>query len=338
MTDEANRSCKTPETPVAIACRDGVVLRGHLWEAAAIAKAGRVVMNPATGVPARFYHRYARFLADHGFDVLTYDYRGIGLSRPERLRGCGYRWRDWGELDFDAAVRFMDGCGDGPLLAVGHSIGGFLPGLAESGARLTRMLTVGAQFAWWGDYERSQRFRLFLKWHLAMPALTALCGYFPGRRLGWLEDLPAGVANEWSFRGPRFERSHPRDARSIVTARMAAFGASILAVTMSDDELGTVAAARRTLRCYGFADRTLVHLSPADCGRDAIGHFNLFHDMHASGFWLDTILWLRDGLNPWPNRTVDLEKPLQCDASALPSARILGRPYYRDSAAAFDRA
>ena len=338
MTDEANRSCKTPETPVAIACRDGVVLRGHLWEAAAIAKAGRVVMNPATGVPARFYHRYARFLADHGFDVLTYDYRGIGLSRPERLRGCGYRWRDWGELDFDAAVRFMDGCGDGPLLAVGHSIGGFLPGLAESGARLTRMLTVGAQFAWWGDYERSQRFRLFLKWHLAMPALTALCGYFPGRRLGWLEDLPAGVANEWSFRGPRFERSHPRDARSIVTARMAAFGASILAVTMSDDELGTVAAARRTLRCYGGADRTLVHLSPADCGRDAIGHFNLFHDMHASGFWLDTILWLRDGLNPWPNRTVDLEKPLQCDASALPSARILGRPYYRDGAAAFDRA
>lgn len=338
MTDEANRSCKTPETPVAIACRDGVVLRGHLWEAAATAKAGRVVMNPATGVPARFYHRYARFLADHGFDVLTYDYRGIGLSRPERLRGCGYRWRDWGELDFDAAVRFMDGCGDGPLLAVGHSIGGFLPGLAESGARLTRMLTVGAQFAWWGDYERSQRFRLFLKWHLAMPALTALCGYFPGRRLGWLEDLPAGVANEWSFRGPRFERSHPRDARSIVTARMAAFGASILAVTMSDDELGTVAAARRTLRCYGGADRTLVHLSPADCGRDAIGHFNLFHDMHASGFWLDTILWLRDGLNPWPNRTVDLEKPLQCDASALPSARILGRPYYRDSATAFDRA
>ncbi len=328
MIDEPVRPRESLPKPVAIACRDGLSLHGHLWESASRGKSGRVVINPATGVPARFYHRYARFLAARGFDVLTYDYRGIGLSRPGRLRGCGYRWRDWGELDFEAAIRFLDGRGHGPLLVVGHSIGGFLPGLAESGARVTRMLTVGAQFAWWGDYAQSRRLKLFLKWHLAMPLLTALCGYFPGRRLGWLEDLPAGVANEWSFRGPRFERSHPHVEREAVTARMRAFGASILAVTVSDDELGTLAAARRTLRYYAGAERTLVHLSPADCGRDAIGHFNLFHDMHASGFWLDTILWLRDGINPWPNRTVDLEASLVRDPYSLPSARILGRPYY----------
>lgn len=328
MIDEPGRPRESLPKPVAIACRDGLSLHGHLWESASRGAAGKVIINPATGVPARFYHRYARFLAARGFDVLTYDYRGIGLSRPGRLRGCGYRWRDWGELDFEAAIRFLDERGEGPLLVVGHSIGGFLPGLAESGARVTRMLTVGAQFAWWGDYARSCRLRLFLKWHLAMPLLTALCGYFPGRRLGWLEDLPADVANEWSFRGPRFERSHPRAEREAVTARMHAFGASILAVTVSDDALGTLAAARRTLRYYAGAERTLVHLSPADCGRDAIGHFNLFHDMHASGFWLDTILWLRDGINPWPNRTVDPEPRLMCDPSSLPSARILGRPYY----------
>ncbi len=49
---------------------------------------GSVIINPATGVAARYYHYYARFLAEHGFDVLTYDYRGIGLSRPERLRAA----------------------------------------------------------------------------------------------------------------------------------------------------------------------------------------------------------------------------------------------------------
>lgn len=323
MTCEPIKRREGLPNPVAITCRDGLRLQGHLWETPVNAKAGRVIINPATGVPARFYHRYARFLADRGFDVLTYDYRGIGLSRPQDLRGCGFRWRDWGELDFDATVRFMEGCGDGPLLAVGHSIGGFLPGLAEGGARLSRMLTVGAQFAWWGDYDRSQRLKLVLKWHLAMPLLTALCGYFPGRRLGWLEDLPAGVANEWSFRRSRFERSHPRTMREIVLTRMSAFSAPILAVTVSDDPLGTVAAARRTLGCYTGADRTLVHLSPADYGREAIGHFNLFHDMHAPGFWLDTILWLRDGLNPWPTRKVDVLNP-----PAPPAARPLGWPYY----------
>ncbi|WP_454917701.1 alpha/beta hydrolase family protein [Xanthobacter sediminis] len=293
------------EEPLEIRCRDGVPLGGHLWRARDGGSAGSVIVNPATGVPARYYHRYAGFLAAHGFDVLTYDYRGIGLSRPESLRACGYRWRDWGERDFDAALRFMDGRRAGPLMIVGHSIGGFLPGLAKTGRRIDRLLTVGAQYAWWGDYAARRRLGLFLKWHVAMPAATALCGYFPGRRLGWLEDLPAGVANEWSFRGPRFERSHPRAERPGALARMAAVGAPILAIAVADDDLGTVAAIHRTLGYYAGAPRTAVLLSPADYGRDAIGHFNLFHDSHAAGFWLDTLPWLRDGLNPWPSHVID---------------------------------
>lgn len=296
---------------VAITCRDGIRLGGHFWQGHGQARgqgrgdAGAIVINPATGVPARYYHRYARFLAGHGFDVLTYDYRGIGLSRPPRLRGCGYRWRDWGERDVDAALGFMAGeAHPGPLMVVGHSIGGFLPGLAENGSDIRRMLTVGAQYAWWADYAPRHRLALLFKWHLVMPAATALCGYFPGRRLGWLEDLPAGVAHEWSFRGPRFERSHPRGERAAAVARMADVQADILAVSVADDEFGTIPALRRTLRYYTGAARTLVRIAPSDYGRDAIGHFDLFHDRHAAGFWLDTVIWLRDGRNPWPRQVV----------------------------------
>lgn len=290
---------------VDILCRDGLTLHGHIWTATAERPSGTVVINPATGVRARFYHRYARFLAAHGFEVLTYDYRGIGLSRPARLRGCGYRWRDWGELDCDAALRFMRGhCTDAPLMVVGHSIGGFLPGLAESAPLIDRMLTVGAQFAWWGDYAPRHRLALLLKWHVAMPLLTALFGYFPGRRLGWLEDLPAGVAFEWAFRGPCFERSHPPEARAEALRRMAAVEARILAVAMTDDPIGTLLAVRRTLACYRNAMRAALLLSPRDYGRDAIGHFALFREDHAEGFWRDTLTWLRDGEIPRPERLV----------------------------------
>lgn len=292
--------------PIDIHCPDGISLGGHLWRAGGGKAAGSIIINPATGVLARYYHRYARFLAVHGFDVLTYDYRGIGLSRPERLRRCGYRWRDWGRCDFEAAIRFMRGQGrGGALMVIGHSIGGFLPGLAESAPLIDRMLTVGAQYAWWGDYAMRRRLKLLLRWHVAMPALTAMCGYFPGRRLGWLEDLPAGVANEWSFRGPRFERSHPRAERQAVLDRMAAMTTPILAVAVSDDDLGTVPAIRRTLAYYAGAGRTAVMLRPGDYGRSDIGHFNLFHDGYAASFWLDTLLWLRDGRNPWPARVID---------------------------------
>ncbi len=306
MSSASSHSLDIDGQHVEFSCPDGLRLGGHLWRARRAEPVGSVIVNPATGVRASYYHRYARFLVEHGFDVLTYDYRGIGLSRPERLAGCGYRWRDWGEQDFEGAVRFVrqQGVGD-KLFVVGHSVGGFLPGLADSGHRIERMLTVGAQFAWWGDYAAHRRLRLFLKWHVAMPALTFACGYFPGRRLGWLEDLPAGVANEWSFRKPRFELSHPPLKRQSVLARMAAVTAPTLAVAVADDELGTPAAIHRTLGYYTGAERTAVLLNPSDYGRDAIGHFGLFHDSHAAGFWLDTVMWLRDGRNPWPGHVID---------------------------------
>jgi predicted alpha/beta hydrolase len=293
------------EERIEILCKDDTRIAGHLWTAGGRQEGGSVIINPATGVVARYYHRYARFLASHGFDVITYDYRGIGLSRPQRLQDCGYRWRDWGELDFDAVLRFTRARRpESPLKVVGHSIGGFIPGLAESGDQIERMLTVGAQYAWWGDYAPRQRAGLLLKWHLVMPVLTALLGYFPGKRLGWLEDLPAGVANEWSFRGARFERSHPRGDLEAVLERMAAVRGRILAVAVSDDPLGTVPAICRTLSYYRNAERTAVLLSPHDLGRATIGHFDLFRAYHESGFWKDTLDWLKDRKLPWPNNVL----------------------------------
>ena len=47
-----------------------------------------------------------------------------------------------------------------------------------------------------------------------------------------------------------------------------------------------------------------VVLNPSDFGEEATGHFGLFHSRHASGFWIDTVLWLRDGINPWPQNRV----------------------------------
>jgi len=292
---------------VQLRCADGLLLGGHYWAAAQ--PQGCVIVNAATGVLARYYHRYARFLAGHGFDVLTYDYRGIGTSRPPSLRGCGYRWRDWGELDFQAALDFAGRHGNGPIMVVGHSIGGFLPGLAPGADAVARMLTVGAQYAYWRDYARDARGRQLLKWHLAMPLLTAACGYFPGRRLGWLEDLPAGVANEWAFRRARIEAGYPSGRRADVLARFAAVKAAILAVGMSDDEFGTPAALRRTLDYYSGSAAIQVQLTPQDLGLARVGHFDLFHARHQPGFWVRTLDWLREGRNPWPKHVLHASSP-----------------------------
>ncbi|MGY2048746.1 alpha/beta hydrolase family protein [Methylobacterium sp. JK268] len=292
---------------VAIACRDGYVLHGHLWrpEDGTAPLHGTVIVNPATGVLARSYHAYARFLARHGFAVLTYDYRGIGASRPPSLRRCGIRWRDWGELDVDAALRWAHDRRSGPVAVVGHSIGGVLPGFAAAAPLADRILTVGAQFAYRKDYAPRHRLRMTAKWHVAMPLVTAVAGYFPGRRLGWLEDLPAGVVYEWSFRRADMAASYPAHERAGILARFAAVTAPILAVGVTDDAFGTPAAIRRGLRPYTGSPRIQVCLSPDDVGVAAIGHFALFQSRRSGRFWADTLAWLREGRNPWPHAVVE---------------------------------
>ena len=95
------------------------------------------------------------------------------------------------------------------------------------------------------------------------------------------------------------------ETRAAIHARFAAVRAQILAVGVSDDPFGTRAAISRAHGYYSGAALTKVMLTPEDLAMDSIDHFDLFHARHAAGFWLDTLLWLRDGINPWPSRCFD---------------------------------
>jgi len=145
--------------------------------------------------------------------------RGIGVSRPHTLRGFPAGWIDWGRLDFEAVLGHAATAFAGePIAVVARSVGGLLIGLTPSNHRIHRVFTMGAQFAHWRDYARAHRVRLLLKWHLEMPALTTLLGYFPGRRLGWMEDAPRGVVRDWTARSPCFEDAYRRRARVLPSA------------------------------------------------------------------------------------------------------------------------
>src|SRR4051795_3890908 len=87
---------------------DGYSIKGHYWRHREGDRDDHpvVIINPATSVHSRYYSRFATFLFAHDFDVVTYDYRGIGGSRPASLRGFQASWLDWGYLDFDAVLRY----------------------------------------------------------------------------------------------------------------------------------------------------------------------------------------------------------------------------------------
>src|SRR5438552_10682384 len=125
--------------PVEIQARDGHRLGATLFRPAA--GNGRALqINAAAGVKQEYYGKYAAYLAERGFTVLTFDYRGIGRSRDGDVRHSGARMRDWVGLDAAAAVRFLGG---GALNVVGHSFGGQALGLLPNADRLRAALVVG---------------------------------------------------------------------------------------------------------------------------------------------------------------------------------------------------
>ncbi|WP_050478064.1 alpha/beta fold hydrolase [Herbaspirillum rhizosphaerae] len=295
------------ESSIQIAATDGYPLGATLFYADDSPHPERLaIVNCATGVKAVYYARYARFLADHGYLALTWDYRGIGASRPASLRGFKAGKFDWGSKDFEGVLQWAaNNFPDSEIHVVGHSIGGVMPGYAASCWRIDRLLAVGAQYAYWRDYAQAVRRRMFLKWHVAMPLLSKLLGYFPGRALGWLEDLPAGVACEWAFRRARLE--HPEPARA---DHFALLGCPTLAYTISDDPFGTPAAVTRLLDYYVNSKRTLVSLTPHDLHLKQIGHFAFFHDRFRGSLWPETLQWLTTGihrrriLGEWPSARI----------------------------------
>ena len=278
---------------------DGFVLGGFTWrQALPDTQRPVVIINAATSVHCRHYSRFAAYLFANGFDVITYDYRGIGESRPGSIKGLNASWTDWGALDFEAMLRRAQREFPGqPIDVVGHSFGGCAAGLSESGQVIRRLVTVGAQFAYWRDYAPEKRWRMFGKWHLLMPLLTLFCGYFPGKRLGWLEDTPAGVVRDWSTPTARYERRPSGRAMLARTGHLpfANLRAQTLGISMSDDPYGTIAAIERLLNYFSHAPNTHLRIDPQDIGEQQVGHFAFFRSAYQATLWPIALNWLQTG-------------------------------------------
>ncbi len=155
----------------------------------------QIVVAGATAVPQGFYRRFAEFAAARGYRVLTLDYRGVGKSAPQRLRGYRMDFRDWGRLDLAAAIAHCDDAL--PLHIVGHSYGGHALGLLPDPARVRSAYVFGTGAGWHGWMPPLERVRVLALWWLIGPVLTHLKGYLPFKMLGMGEDLPIDVFHQW---------------------------------------------------------------------------------------------------------------------------------------------
>lgn len=268
---------------------DGFRLAATLHATGAPAR-GVVVVAGAAGVPRRYYAPFAAFLARSGLTTLSFDYRGVGGSRPARLRGFRADLHEWGERDLGGAITWAgDRWPDLPLLTVTHSVGGQVLGLAPTLERVTAVLSVASQSGYWNLWSGARRWQMGAYFHLVIPLVARLAGYLPMRLVGG-EDLPRDVALEWArwARDPQYVLSH---ARARGAAGYGRYDGPWRAYAFSDDPYAPARAVERLLGFYPRARADLRLVTPAQAGRP-VGHFGFFRPPFEATLWAEARDWL----------------------------------------------
>lgn len=276
---------------MSLVAADGYVLDAHRFGAAGPAHA-RLIVAGATAVPQRHYRRFALHAAGRGFDVLTFDYRGIGGSAPADLRGFRMDYFDWGRLDLAAAVDAMHDRRGRPLYVVGHSYAGHGFGMLPRPDRVAAFFTLGSGAGWHGWMPPLERIRVLAMWHLLGPLISAPIGYLAWSRLGLGEDLPLDFYRQWK-RGCRFPRNFLDDPAlaSRIALSFAQVRIPIMAANAIDDRWSPPRSRDAFMVAYARAARETLDLVPSDYGLRRLGHMGYFGP-GATRLWDQVLDWL----------------------------------------------
>jgi len=281
--------------PATITTVDGFDLAGEIYGDAANCRAGVLVVG-AMGVEQQYYGAFARWLASQGYFVVTFDYRGMGDSRPmryrESLRGFDADVTTWATRDVPAAVDFVaQRIGAKPLLWLGHSLGGQILGQVPNRERVTAMVTVATGSGYWLQNAWHLRLLAWWLWFVVAPIATRVAGYFPGRRLKKVGDLPAGVMQQW--RAWCLDRDYCVGALgNEVRAQYARVTTPILSLSFTDDEFMSRTNTESMHGFYAAAPREMRRIAPRDIGARRIGHFGFFSRRYSERLWPQAGAWL----------------------------------------------
>ena len=244
-----------------------------------------IIIPSAMGVAQNYYARFAEWLAGQGYLAITFDYRGIGLSAPRSLRGYRIDILDWARHDCAAVIELAKSrLPDAPLYWIGHNLGGQLLGLIPNRHRIDRVITVATGSGYWRDMSWRTRRMVWWLWFVVVPLSLRVLGYFPGKRLRKVGNLPAGVMAQWRrwCLSPEYVVSAEGED---VRAAYASVRAPMLSLSFTDDEMMSDRSVRVLHALYASAPVEYRRISPGDIGVRHIGHFGFFRPQFEQTLW-----------------------------------------------------
>ena len=242
---------------------------------AADLKAPVIVLFPAMGVRARFYHPFAQALFAQGFSVAVADLRGQGDSSPRPGRSTDFGYREMIVHDYAAIIgRVRELLPDAPIFMLGHSLGGQLSLLFASqySQELSGIALVASGSVYYRAYGPALGLRNLMATQ-AVGVIATVLGYWPGHRLGFGGLQPRRMMLDWAQQA-RSGRYRLQGAEIDYEAALAKLELPVFAIHVEDDLMAPIAAVQHLVGKAPNARVTHWRQSRLTASGHAVDHFS----------------------------------------------------------------
>ncbi len=277
---------------ITIQCEDGINLIGTIFKSDNNPENGIVIIANAFGITRQFYKQFAKFLSQHHFTVITFDFRGTGDSKFE-IDSRELKLEDWGRKDIHSAIEYANSITDSnKIYLVAHSVAGQLFCLAENCETLSGAIIVGAGFPHWTRWAFPRKLLMLFFFNILIPVLGFNRKKFPTRMLGLSnENLPVSLVYRWA------EFSKEKD---YVTSNK--FGLDvkhyhnisiqILSYGFDDDTYSPYKAIKRLHDAIPNSIISDEFLAAKKIHPKGVGHFGFFKNNCETSLWPETVQWM----------------------------------------------
>ena len=240
-----------------------------------------LLINSATGVKQQVYFSFAKHFAENGFTAITYDYRGIGDSKPKKMNGFHATMRIWGTDDFKTVTDFIKkNYQNHQKFCLGHSVGALIIGMNEDAHIFDKFIFVATQDAYIGNLKANIAASAVLGFGIAVPLTTKFFGYFPAHRFGLGESLPKGVAYDWRTLILN-KKSTSRLYEKIATHFSKDLKQETFIIQAEDDPWVTMKGMENLMNnVYPHLKKTYREIKVSDSEKGEIGHINFFRSFN----------------------------------------------------------
>lgn len=278
---------------ITLKTKNGTSIQGYWFTPKDLAETplkGKIVIASAMGVAQSYYQPIANWLTEQGFSVLTFDCSGMAESKNKHLKEYQNNIIDWATEDYSAALQFvLNTDSESPIYWLGHSLGGQVFPLVDEIQQVRKVITVSSGTGYWKHNAPQLRRKAPLFWYFIMPIATSLLGYFPGKKLGMVGDLPKQVMYQW-----RRWCLHPEYCVGVesegIKAKFQQLEVPLVSISFSDDEMLSLTNMQDLHDLFGNENKALKNVHPKDVGEKRIGHLGFFRENFKDNLWSRLLL------------------------------------------------